>query len=164
MVELVDALASGASGRKLVGVRVPPSAHTAGSLGLVRIACHTSSKAGSFKQREPHSYKLFDSSRPAATTFSSFPAHDRIAPSVAAAKLTAPCFGTSGAYPDLEGPAAYAVSKIGSPTLSRTFGSSSSKSASDTELRTSSIFRCKSIHTGLMLQLCEDEQRSSSTG
>jgi len=26
-VELVDALASGASGRKLVGVRVPPSAH-----------------------------------------------------------------------------------------------------------------------------------------
>jgi hypothetical protein len=27
VVELVDALASGASGRKLVGVRVPPSAH-----------------------------------------------------------------------------------------------------------------------------------------
>src|SRR5437762_14313 len=33
VVELVDALASGASGRKLVGVRVPPSALLSGTCG-----------------------------------------------------------------------------------------------------------------------------------
>jgi hypothetical protein len=43
VVELVDALASGASGRKLVGVRVPPSAYEKnGASAFVRRAVFAS--------------------------------------------------------------------------------------------------------------------------
>src|SRR5687767_13906106 len=123
VVELVDALASGASGCKPVGVRVPPSA-LKGQIASRDL----SEKKNGASQDAPF------------------------------------CIRADQTVSRIGNPGLARAGAVGSPTLSLTVGSSCSRSARLTDLRTSSIFVWSITHTGLMLQLCSAEHRPSSIG